>query len=548
MAILPSFPIVLAAVCSLAVGYFLIKLCKARASFYYNKVKKGYPMPPWNPILGHLLVLNKAFKKYNLTRDMHMDDIFGAISKEFVESDSLFYVDLWPFLNPMVLISSPKYAQQAELVQDRPSDLLWSMHPVTGGPSVFATNGTEWKDTRSLLLPGFKPNYIFNQIIYSIDGAEALDMAFRIIAKGQNLVQLDRFFLEYMMKLADGQHCNAGNLLSQERFEAFTKALRSNMDWHYLGDSISSIVRRTPIIQLINSYNTRIMNRYLSDVMDERYLEWRAGKVSSLSYSNKSTLDLILADYMSKHKDKVPEVLDTAFKNWAIPQLRIMFFVGHDSGTATLSYTFYLLSKNPLALEKMRAEHDEVFGSDVTAVSYLLRTQPNLLNKLTYTTAVIREVLRLFPPASGFRHGKSGAHLIDENTGNHYSVENVNIWILHSALHRNPRYWKDPSEFKPERFLAGPNDPLYPVKGAWRPFEHGPRDCIGQALAMTTLRVTLVMLVRSFDVKPAYEEWDYLHGISLESAPKYEGERAYQAGQSGAHPAEGMPCRISLRQ
>jgi hypothetical protein len=335
-----------------------------------------------------------------------------------------------------------------------------------------------------------------------------------------------------------------GKLLSQKRFNSFCAALRRNMDWHYLGDGLSSIARRTPIIRVINNYNSCIMDKYLSNVLNERYMDWRSGKVSPYLESNKSSLDLILADYMSKHKEKAPDVLDTAFKKWAIPQLRIMFFVGHDSGTATLCYTFYLLSMNASALEKMRAEHDEVFGGDVTAASHLLRTQSHLLNKLTYTTAVIKEVLRLFPPASGFRFGGSGAHLVDESTGKRYPVENTNVWVLHSVLHRNPRYWKDPSEFIPERFLVGSNDPLYPVKGAWRPFEHGPRDCIGQALAMTTLKVSLVMLVRTFDVQPAYEEWDHMHGTPPQKRSMFKGERAYQAGQSGAHPAEGMLCRI----
>jgi cytochrome P450 len=341
---------------------------------------------------------------------------------------------------------------------------------------------------------------------------------------------------------------SSGKLLSQEKFDQFCATLRRNMDWHYLGDGLSSIARRTPIIRIINKRNSRIMNEYLSGVLDARYMDWRNGRVTTHLDSNNSSLDLILADYVSKHKEKAPEILDPAFKKWAIPQLRIMFFVGHDSSTATLSYTFYLLSKNTSALEKMRAEHDEVFGTDVTTASHLMRTQSHLLNKLTYTTAVIKEVLRLFPPASGFRSGGPGDRLIEESTGTRYPVEGANVWILHSVLHRNPRYWKDPAKFIPERFLVGPDDPLYPVKGAWRPFEHGPRDCIGQAIAMTTMKVSLVMLVRTFNVQPAYEEWDRMHGISPKRNSTFEGERAYLTGQSGAHPAEGMPCRISLRQ
>ncbi|PVI05779.1 cytochrome protein [Periconia macrospinosa] len=474
-----------------------------------------------------------------------MNDVFGPISKDFDDSDSLFCIDLWPFLNTTVLISSPFYAQQAELIVDRPDALLWSMHPVTGGPSLFAANGTQWKDTRNLLLPGFKSNYIKDQIIYATNEVEKLIEILAITAEKKELFQLDPVILKCMMNISGLSTFNK-KLLSQTRFDAFTTALRRNMDWHYLGDALSSVARRTPIIGVINKYNSSIINDYLGDILDERYKEWRTGKVTSLPDSQKSTLDLILTDYIAKQKDKTPEVLDAAFKKWAIPQLRVMFFVGHDSGTATLSYTFYLLSKNPSALAKMRAEHVDVFGDNPSRAAEEMRIQPHLFNKIPYTTAVLKEVLRLFPPASGFRAGNAGDYLVDKNTGVRYPVAGTNIWILHSVLHKNPRYWKDASKFIPERFLVGNDDPLYPVKGAWRPFEHGPRDCIGQALVMTTMKVSLAMLARSFDVMPAYEEWDRLHGISPQKL--YDGERAYLSGQSGAHPADGMPCRVSFRK
>jgi hypothetical protein len=202
MAILSSFSLVITASCGFAVSYFLTLLFKARSNFYHNYVKQGHPMPPWNPILGHLLVLDKTFKNHNLPRDMHMNDVFAPISKDFDHSDSLFYVDLWPFLKPTVLVSSPKYAQQAELVLDRPDALLWSMHPVTGGPSVFATNGKEWKDTRNLLLPGFKSNYISNQTIYATNEAERLVEDLRAKAQNRDIFQLDHVILKYMMKIS----------------------------------------------------------------------------------------------------------------------------------------------------------------------------------------------------------------------------------------------------------------------------------------------------------------------------------------------------------
>ena len=88
-----------------------------------------------------------------------------------------------------------------------------------------------------------------------------------------------------------------------------------------------------------------------------------------------------------------------------------------------------------------------------------------------------------------------------------------------------------------------PGDELYPIKGAWRPFEFGPRNCIGQELALLEMKLVLVLAVRQFDLSMPYEEWDQQH---LKKGPKHvAGERAYQAGNGG--PSEEMPCRVKLR-
>jgi len=56
----------------------------------------------------------------------------------------------------------------------------------------------------------------------------------------------------------------------------------------------------------------------------------------------------------------------------------------------------------------VRQEHDEVFGTDLALAPALIKSNPHSLNKLPYTLAVIKEVLRLFPPASSVRVGEEG--------------------------------------------------------------------------------------------------------------------------------------------
>ena len=192
----------------------------------------------------------------------------------------------------------------------------------------------------------------------------------------------------------------------------------------------------------------------------------------------------------------------------------------------------------------LRTEHDRVFGTDISRLPSLLVDNPHLLNQVPYTLAVIKETMRLFPAASSMREGSTGINITDD-AGNTYPTEGVYVWVLHLAIQRNPKYWREPDSFIPERWLVGPDDPLYPIKGAWRPFEFGPRNCVGQTLVTMDIRVVLVMTVREFDVCAAYQEWDKSH--PMETIKTVRGERAYQIEKGGAHPADGFPCKVTIR-
>lgn len=284
------------------------------------------------------------------------------------------------------------------------------------------------------------------------------------------------------------------------------------------------------------------MNRYISTELDKRYEEWKSGKVTGRA---KSVMDIVIADYMSSSQGKTAKKsLDAEFKHWAITEIRLFLFAGHDSTAATIAYSCYLLSKHPEKLTKLREEHTKVFGADLSAATGILKEYPQKINALPYTTAIIKEVLRLFPPASGIREGLPNVYLHDKY-GNRFPTEHLNVWVNHSALHRNPEYWPEPHSFIPERWLAQPEDPLYPPKGGWRPFEYGPRNCVGQTLAMLDIKITLVMTARRFDFKDQYTELD--RSRPPKDVSTVYGERAYQISQGAAHPADGLPCQVTLR-
>lgn len=115
------------------------------------------------------------------------------------------------------------------------------------------------------------------------------------------------------------------------------------------------------------------------------------------------------------------------------------------------------------------------------------------------------------------------------------------VWPVPFAMHRRGDLFPEANTFRPERFLAKEGDPLAVPKDAWRPFEKGARNCIGQELALLETKIIMVLTLRTFDVWACYG--DDKDGAARELL----GERAYQVLIATAKPVDGMPARVTKR-
>ena len=288
------------------------------------------------------------------------------------------------------------------------------------------------------------------------------------------------------------------------------------------------------------------MDRYIGELLDKRYSEISADLSGGQDLRSKSVIDLILQTYAtsSNSEGKLPQRLDSDFRTFAIRQIRLFMFVGHDSTSSTVCYILYLLFGSPEKLRQLRDELKSVFGSN--DVPSQIIEQQQLLNHLPYTTAVIKETLRLFPPASASREGQPGVSVTNDE-GQSCPTDGAFVLTIHTELQRASKYWPRPDEFIPERFLVEPGHELYPPKNGWRPFEKGPRNCMAEGLVMTELKVVLAIIVSRFDFVEGYEEYDRMRKVKVKGPRTYRGERAYQIEEGAAHPVDGYPCKVFLR-
>ena len=285
------------------------------------------------------------------------------------------------------------------------------------------------------------------------------------------------------------------------------------------------------------------MSRYISHQLD-LCINSSGGNIEKANQDrNKTIIDLAFDIYRDETAQGKPfATLDPVFRNFATSQIRTFLFAGHDSTSSAICYTFYLLSTNPSVRRLLVSEHNRILGPDRDRSSSNISANPHLLNQLPYTLAVVKEALRLYPPASSTRNGEPGYSVTDLN-GRQLPSDGFLVWSNSYAIHRDPNLWPEPDKFLPERWLVE-GDHLYPQKGSFRPFEFGPRNCIGQELAMLELRLLLIMTARDFEVESVYNEWDKLNPIS--GTKTVNGSRAYQVLSGAAHPSDGLPCRVSL--
>ncbi|KAI9876366.1 MAG: hypothetical protein M1830_006660 [Pleopsidium flavum] len=515
-------------------------------SSFIRHTESGQPMPEFSWIMGHLLAAKPVMDA--LPSDAHTNVVTTELSRGFTTTDA-FYMDFWPFSRTILAVSSPSAAMQVTQQYNLPKPALLHDYflPLTGGANLFTMTEAQWKPWRATFNPGFSASCILEKVPHIVEEVAVYCEILREHARKADVFSLDETTLSLTMDII-GTVTLDTRLNSQRVKNPLASALRSQVNWLSFGNEFNPWQRWHPIRPILQWYNGRVMNKFIEKELDKRFAERQRDHNSSEKdlKPSKSVVSLALESYMAEHmQGKSTNQMDKMFKAYATAQIRLFLFAGHDTTSSTLCYCYHLLSTHPEAMARLRAEHDKLFGTDLSRVPSVLVENPHLLNQIPYTLAVIKEAMRLFPAASSMREGSPGVDIIDD-AGNRYPTEGVYVWVLHLALQRNPKYWKEPDSFIPERWLVEPDDPLYPVKGAWRPFEFGPRNCIGQTLVTMDIRTVLVMTVREFDIRAAYDDWDKLH--PKKAIKTVRGERAYQIEKGGAHPADGFPCRVTFRK
>lgn len=171
---------------------------------------------------------------------------------------------------------------------------------------------------------------------------------------------------------------------------------------------------------------------------------------------------------------------DEAVRNEAVT----MVLAGHETTAIALTWTWYLLARHPRVEEKLHAELDAVVGDR--------RPELDDLQRLTYTSNVFKEALRLYPPASVFGRRPTA----DLKLGGYDVPKGSSVFVSPYITQRNEKYFFEPTAFQPERWERAD-----PPRFAYFPFGGGAKMCIGDSFARMEGVLVLASLARRWRMR-----------------------------------------------
>jgi cytochrome P450 len=346
------------------------------------------------------------------------------------------------------------------------------------GESLLTSNGELWKRQRRLMQPSFHRKRIAGMAAEMITFTEAMLQRWRThLANGEVLdiaAEMMRLTYSIVGKTLLGADVGGDAIAIEHAME--TMLTHTYRRWGNIVDIPAFIptpgnVRFRRALQTVDQIVYRII------------AEHRAAS---------STDNNLLSILLQVRDEQTGEGLsDSELRDETITFL----LAGHETSANALAWTFYLLSQNPDIERQLRAELSAVLGG----------RSPNVddLPHLTFTTMVIQEAMRLYPPIWAIERRTISADVI----AGFPIPAGSSVVISPYVLHRHEEFWPDAERFDPARFTSRPR--------AYIPFGSGPRFCIGSEFAMMEARLIVPMVIEACHLELVGGVVDPLPGITL---------------------------------
>ncbi|KAK9281330.1 hypothetical protein L1049_004229 [Liquidambar formosana] len=478
----------------------LYTLWRLRTNTQRNK-KIGAP-EPWGamPLIGHLHLLRGPIPPFKTLASMA--DKHGPVFAIRLGMSRALVVSSWEAVKEC-------FNTNDRVFMTRPSSAASKYMGYKGAIFGLAPYGPYWRDIRKIATLELLSNSrleLLNHVRSSEVGTCIKDL-YSLCQKngtGSTMVELSEWFghvtLNMLVQMiATKRYDDVGSNTESQRFR---RGIRQFM--YLTGVFVASDV--IPCIEWMDfqghlramKRNEEELDYFMSSWLEEHMNSRREGRVKE----DGDFIDVMLSSFagvslVSGHDIK------SVIKSTALA----LIMAGTDSTSITLTWALSLLLNHVEALKTVQEELDIHVGKERWV-------EEADLKKLVYFQAVIKEIFRLYPagPLSVPREAME-----DCDVGGYHVPKGTRLFVNIWKLHRDPRVWADPCEFKPERFLTSHAE--LDARGQhyeYIPFSSGRRSCPGLQLASQMIGLILARLVQGFDLAtPMNEKVDMREGLGL---------------------------------
>ena len=423
-------------------------------------------------------------------------------------------MEAWPagvYTDPLVVshmlgrntlfVTDPDLVQQV-LVDDSESfvkaePMRRSLEPALG-QGILTAEGARWRLQRRVAAPVFRPAHVNTFIPAMIKASR--DMRARWAA------------------LPDGAPVEVSREMMRVTFDIILETMlsgRGNADVAKVEVSIRDFLESTSWAVALSALGAPLWTPFPGKLRAERggsYLRRMVGENIAERRRTGERRDDLMSLMLDATDPETGEGLSD-------PDIRdnILTFIGagHETTALALTWTFYLLARNPAIEQRVLAEIEQVTGG--------APLEAHQVSELTYTRQVIQEAMRVYPPVAMVVRQSTR----DLTIGGVDVTPRDNVFVPIYAIHHHHRLWPNPEAFDPDRFT--PEAVKARHRWSYLPFGAGPRICIGMGFALLEAVAILGTL---------------LPAARLTAAPDFKPTPKLRVTM---RPAEGMPMRVERR-